>query len=108
MRLKKCEAVIRDVVRGRLNDDFADEFGSFWSSVNSLVDLPANAIGKASVKYIRFDSRSEPIPVLAKDSSRALVSRSRCAVKGQGESAFIVRRKPPSLSTRTPSGRLET
>ncbi|MDX0518898.1 ThiF family adenylyltransferase [Sinorhizobium medicae] len=89
--LNKCEAVIRDAVGGRLNDDFADEFGSFWSSVNSLVDLPTNAIGAASVKYIRFDPRKEPIPVLAKDSSWLWSRDPVKGGKGQGESALIVR-----------------
>ncbi len=88
--LRKCEDVIRKALRGKLNEDFADEFGFYWSSVNSLVDLPADATGKASVKYIRLDPIREPIPVLAKDNSWLW---SRDPVKGdegQGESALIV------------------
>jgi molybdopterin/thiamine biosynthesis adenylyltransferase len=93
--LTKCEDVIRQALHGRLNDDFADEFGSYWSAVNSLVDLPEDATGRASVKYIRMDPAREPIPVLAKDSSWLW---SRDPVKGaedHGESALIVRTNVP-------------
>ncbi|WP_349962426.1 ThiF family adenylyltransferase [Rhizobium sp. ZPR3] len=89
--LNKCEDVIRKALGGKLNDDFAEEFGSYWSMVNSLVDLPPGATGKASVKYIRLHPTKKPVPVLAKDSSWLW---SRDPVKGgkdQGESAFIVR-----------------
>src|SRR5690606_30150727 len=89
--LDKCESVIRNAMTGKLDDDLADEFGAYWSSVNSLVDVPINSTGNARVKYIRFDPTRKAVPVLAKGSSWLW---SRDAVKDKndkGEFALIVR-----------------
>lgn len=89
--LDKCESVIRNAITGKLDDDLADEFGAYWSSVNSLVDVPINSTGNARVKYIRFDPTRKAVPVLAKGSSWLW---SRDAVKDKndkGEFALIVR-----------------
>lgn len=88
--LKKCEDVIRNAIRGKLDDDLADEFASYWSTVNSLVDLPVNSTGNARVKYIRFDTAKKAVPVLAKDNSW-LWSRDIAKDKNdKGEFALIV------------------
>lgn len=89
--LDKCEDVIRKAISGKLDEDLAEEFGAYWSGVNSLVDLPIDSSGNARVKYIRFDCDRKAVPVLAKDHSWLW---SRDVVKDRqkkGEFALIVR-----------------
>ncbi|MGP4751535.1 hypothetical protein G6M86_20200 [Agrobacterium tumefaciens] len=89
--LQKCEEVIRDALSGKLNDDFADEFSSYWSSTNALVDLPADAKGIARVKYVRLDPAKKTVPVLAKDTSWLWSRDASKSNKDDGEFALIVK-----------------
>ena len=45
--LEKAEKLVRDALRGRLDDDFADEFSAYWRGTWLLVDLPEGFEGKA-------------------------------------------------------------
>lgn len=43
--LNQAEKVLRDAIRGRLNDDFAAEFSSYWNGIPIIVDLPVRYSG---------------------------------------------------------------
>ena len=66
--LERADKVLRDAVRGRLVDDLAEEFGSYWANGTVLVDFPLDFEGDAKIQVIRLDRKP--------DGETILVSRS--------------------------------
>ena len=70
--LERAEKVVRDALRGQLDDDFATEFRSYWLGTWMLVDLPKDFVGQAKVYFVKLSSADRAIPVLAVETSWAL------------------------------------
>lgn len=52
--LLQAEKVIGDGLRGRLDDDFVDEFTNYWGGSAALIDLPANFEGAGEIYLVAF------------------------------------------------------
>ncbi|GJE46139.1 hypothetical protein AEGHOMDF_5339 [Methylobacterium soli] len=62
--LEQAEAVLRDAVAGRSDDDFADEFQAYWGGTFAYVDLPIGHIGPARLCRTTLD-RGNRTPLVA-------------------------------------------
>ena len=70
--LLRAEQVLGDAVRGKLNDDFADEYANYWSAKTLLVDLPPDTIGEAEISWVSLDRRDlAGTPILARKGKLA-------------------------------------
>ena len=67
--LAQADKVLRDAIRGRLDDDFADEFLAYWGPSPVLVDLPDGFEGNATVDFRTGDKRGETQMVLTNGAS---------------------------------------
>jgi molybdopterin/thiamine biosynthesis adenylyltransferase len=65
----KAERVLQDALSGRLNNDFAAEFGSYWRPQFMMYDLPKDFVGIADIRYPRLHQNDEPMPVLTAGQS---------------------------------------
>jgi molybdopterin/thiamine biosynthesis adenylyltransferase len=70
--LMRAEEVLGDAVRGKLNDDFVDEYANYWSSKTLLVDLPADAIGETEIFWVFLNCGDEEgTPILTRKGKLA-------------------------------------
>ena len=67
-----AEKVLGDAVRGRLNDDFAEEFANYWSPTTLLVDLPVQVDGEAEIFWVALnEGDKDGTPILARKGKLA-------------------------------------
>lgn len=70
--IARAEKVLGDAVRGKLNDDFANEYANYWSMTALLVDLPPNANGEAEIFWVSLSRDDENgIPILTRKNKLA-------------------------------------
>jgi Prokaryotic E2 family B/ThiF family len=69
--LEQADKVLRDAVRGRLDEDLVGEFGEYWSDGTVLIDLPEDFEGDAEIKLLKFEKNRETI-LLSNGKSRFL------------------------------------
>ncbi|WP_456835437.1 ThiF family adenylyltransferase [Bradyrhizobium sp. USDA 4509] len=67
--LEQADKVLRDAVRGRLDEDLIGEFGAYWADGTVLMDLPPTFEGDAKIQILRFDHRSERETILVSDGA---------------------------------------
>ncbi len=56
--LNRAETVLRNALRGRLDDDFADEFRAHWWQTWMLSDLPQGYVGQPEHTSSRYRERA--------------------------------------------------
>lgn len=70
--MDRAEKVLGDAVRGKLNDDFAEEYVNYWSSSTLLVDLPAGVMGEAEIFWVALNADDKDgTPILARKGKLA-------------------------------------
>ncbi|MDB6147561.1 MAG: dinucleotide-utilizing enzyme, partial [Spartobacteria bacterium] len=70
--IARAEKVLVDAVRGKLNEDFADEYANYWSTTTLLVDLPSDANGEAEIFWVHLSGEDkEGTPILTRKSKLA-------------------------------------
>ncbi len=67
--IERAEKVLRDALAGRLDDDFAEEFATYWSESWMLYDLPHGFTGWGEIKYVKLGNSDSRTPVLTSGSS---------------------------------------
>ncbi len=67
--LERAERVLREAVRGRLDVDFADEFGAYWGRRFVYVDLPAGFRGDARLLSARLGPDGREALIVAAGST---------------------------------------
>lgn len=68
----RAEMVLGDAVRGKLNDDFADEYANYWSTTTLLVDLPSKTNGEAEIFWVPLNGDDkEGTPILTRKGKLA-------------------------------------
>ena len=62
--LDQAERVVRDAVRGRLDDDFAAELSSYWGDRFVFTDVATDMVGECSIYYLATSREGTFLPVL--------------------------------------------
>src|SRR5262249_5937209 len=70
--LMEAERVLRDALRGRLDQDFAIEFLSYWADLIALVDLPMGFEGEAAIHWLKLRGDENLRPLLARPGDAPL------------------------------------
>ena len=71
--LEQADKVLRDAVRGRLDEDLVGEFGAYWADGTVLIDLPEGFEGDAKIQILKFDSHSGREEILVSDGASSFV-----------------------------------
>ena len=70
--LTRAEKVLGDAVRGKLNEDFADEYANYWSTTTLLVDLPSTFNGETEIFWLSLNhDDKEGTPILTRKNKLA-------------------------------------
>jgi hypothetical protein len=72
--LERADKVLRDAVRGRLDEDLVGEFGAYWADGTVLMDLPERFEGDAKIQILKFDSHSGREEILVSDGASSFVT----------------------------------
>jgi molybdopterin/thiamine biosynthesis adenylyltransferase len=67
--LAQADKVVRDAVRGRLDEDLVGEFGAYWADGTVLMDLPEAFEGNAKIQLLKFDASRE-MPLVSDGKSK--------------------------------------
>lgn len=89
--IERAESVIKDAIKGKLDDDFAAEFRAYWQSKWMLFDVPENYVGKGSVRFVDLSGKGPDVGVLSNKMSWASAyDRNPDRRVSEPEAAYIV------------------
>jgi hypothetical protein len=71
--LEQADKVLRDAVRGRLDEDLVGEFGAYWADGTVLMDLPLNFERDAKIQLLKFDRHSDRERILVSDGASSFL-----------------------------------
>lgn len=74
--LEEADKVLRDAIRGRLDQDLVGEFGAYWADGTVLMDLPLEFEGDAIIQVLKFD-RSGRERILVSDGKSSFLALHR-------------------------------
>lgn len=70
--LEQADKVLRDAVRGRLDEDLVGEFAAYWAEGSVLVDLAAGFEGDAQIQALRLKKQMDHVILVSNGNSQFL------------------------------------